>query len=63
MPARLRFFFSFKKVVRFPPFQPFLAGGAAIMAIAGILFFHETASWQRVVGVLFAIIGLFLLRK
>jgi multidrug transporter EmrE-like cation transporter len=33
------------------------------MAIAGILFFHETASLQRVVRVLFAIIGLFLLRK
>jgi drug/metabolite transporter (DMT)-like permease len=33
------------------------------MAIAGILFFHEPASWQRVAGVLFAIIGLFLLRK
>src|SRR5438105_15875092 len=40
-----------------------LAGAVAIMAIAGILFFHETASWQRVVGVVFAIIGLFLLRK
>ncbi len=37
--------------------------GAAIMAIAGILFFHETASWQRIVGVVFAIIGLFLLRR
>jgi len=40
-----------------------LAGGAAIMAIAGILFFHEARSWQRLAGVAFAIIGLFLLRK
>ena len=40
-----------------------LAGGAAIMAIAGILFFRESPSWQRIVGVAFAIIGLFLLRK
>ena len=40
-----------------------LAGGAAIMAIAGILFFRETPSWQRIVGVAFAIVGLFLLRK
>jgi len=40
-----------------------LAGGAAIMAIAGILFFHETPSWQRLAGVAFAIIGLFLLRR
>jgi hypothetical protein len=27
------------------------------------LFFHEAPSWQRIVGVAFAIIGLFLLRK
>ena len=40
-----------------------LAGGAAIMAIAGILFFRETPSWQRLVGIVFAIIGLFLMRK
>jgi len=36
---------------------------AAIMAIAGILFFREAPSWQRIVGVVFAIVGLFLLRK
>ncbi|MCE9611625.1 MAG: EamA family transporter [Chthoniobacter sp.] len=40
-----------------------LAGGAAIMAIAGIVFFHEPASWQRLLGVGLAIAGLFLLRK
>src|SRR5204863_1365075 len=40
-----------------------LAGGASIMAIAGILFFREAPSWQRIFGVAFAIIGLFLLRK
>lgn len=39
------------------------AGGAAIMAIAGIVFFHEPASWQRLLGVGLAIAGLFLLRK
>ena len=39
-----------------------LAGGAAIMAVAGILFFREAPSWQRIVGITFAIIGLFLLR-
>ena len=38
-----------------------LAGGAAIMAVAGILFFREAPSWQRIVGIAFAIIGLFLL--
>ena len=40
-----------------------LAGGAAIMAIAGIVFFHEPASGQRLLGVALAIAGLFLLRK
>jgi multidrug transporter EmrE-like cation transporter len=33
------------------------------MAVAGIVFFHEAASWQRLAGVAFAIVGLFLLRK
>ncbi len=40
-----------------------LAGGAAIMAIAGILFFREPASIQRLLGILLAIAGLFLLRR
>ena len=40
-----------------------LAGGAAIMAVAGILFFREAPSWQRIVGIAFAVIGLLLLRK
>jgi bacterial/archaeal transporter family protein len=40
-----------------------LASGAAIMAIAGILFFREPPSWQRLLGIMFAIVGLFLLRK
>jgi len=40
-----------------------LAGGAAIMAIAGIVFFGEPASWQRLLGITLAIAGLFLLRR
>ncbi len=40
-----------------------LAGGAAIMTIAGMVFFHEPASWQRLLGVGLAIAGLFLLRR
>jgi transporter family protein len=40
-----------------------LAGGAAIMATAGFLFFKEPASWQRVAGITLAIAGLFLLRR
>jgi drug/metabolite transporter (DMT)-like permease len=33
------------------------------MAVAGILFFREPPSLQRIVGIAFAVIGLFLLRK
>jgi transporter family protein len=40
-----------------------LAGGAAIMAVAGVLFFQESASWQRLLGIALAIAGLFLLRR
>jgi transporter family protein len=40
-----------------------LAGGAALMAVAGIVLFHEHASLPRLLGVLFAIVGLLLLRK
>ena len=40
-----------------------LAGGAAMMAVAGILFFHEPATWPRLLGVALALAGLFLLRK
>ena len=39
-----------------------LAGGAAIMAVAGILFFKEPATWPRLLGVALALAGLFLLR-
>src|SRR5437764_11023322 len=39
------------------------AAGAAIMAIAGVLFFREAPSWQRLLGVSLAITGLFLLRR
>src|SRR5205807_3221305 len=59
----IAFFLLFQRGGPLSAVPAILAGGAAIIAIAGILFFHEAASWQRVVGVLFAIIGLFLLRK
>jgi transporter family protein len=39
-----------------------LAGGAALMAVAGILFFKEPAQWPRVLGIALALAGLFLLR-
>src|SRR5437899_5589107 len=57
------FFLLFRKGGPLSAVPAILAGGAAIMAIAGILFFREAPSWQRLAGVAFAIIGLFLLRK
>jgi transporter family protein len=59
----IAFFLLFQKGGPLSAVPAILAGGAAIMAIAGILFFQETPSWQRLAGVAFAIIGLFLLRK
>jgi len=59
----IAFFLLFQRGGPLSAVPAILAGGAAIMAIAGILFFHEALSWQRVLGIAFAIIGLFLLRK
>src|SRR5262245_673899 len=57
------FFLLFQRGGPLSAVPAILAGGAAIMAITGILFFREAPSWQRIAGVAFAIIGLFLLRK
>lgn len=59
----IAFFLLFQKGGPLSAVPAILAGGAAIMAIAGIIFFHETPSWQRLVGVALAIAGLFLLRR
>jgi bacterial/archaeal transporter family protein len=59
----IAFFLLFQKGGPLSSVPAILAGGAAIMAIAGILFFREAPSWQRIAGIVFAIIGLFLLRK
>jgi len=59
----IAFFLLFQKGGPLSAVPAILAGGAAIMAIAGILFFHEPPSWQRLIGVAFAITGLFLLRR
>jgi transporter family protein len=40
-----------------------LAGGAALMAVAGVAFFREPASWPRLLGVALSIVSLMLLRK
>src|SRR5436190_6915621 len=59
----IAFFLLFQRGRPLSAVPAILAGGAAIMAIAGILFFNEAPSWQRLAGVAFAIAGLFLLRK
>ena len=59
----IAFFLLFQKGGPLSAVPAILAGGAAIMAIAGILFFHEAPSWPHLLGVAFAILGLFLLRK
>ena len=40
-----------------------LAAGAAMMAVAGVLFFRESLSVQRAMGIVLSIVGLYLLRK
>jgi transporter family protein len=57
------FFLLFQKGGPLSSVPVILAGGAAIMAITGIAFFHEPASLQRLLGVILAIAGLFLLRQ
>ena len=59
----IAFFLLFQKGGPLSSVPAILAGGAAIMAIAGIMFFREALSWQRIIGITFAIIGLVLLRK
>jgi len=59
----IAFFLLFQKGGPLSAVPAILAGGAAIMAIAGIVFFRELTSWQRLIGVALAIAGLFLLRK
>jgi len=59
----IAFFLLFQRGGPLSAVPAILAAGAAIMAIAGVLFFREAPSWQRIIGVAFAIIGLFLLRK
>ena len=57
------FFLLFQKGGPLSSVPMILAGGAAIMAVAGILFFKEPASWPRLLGIVLALAGLFLLRS
>ena len=57
------FFVLFQKGGPLSAVPMILAGGAALMAVAGILFFREPASLPRLAGIVFAIAGLLLMRK
>src|SRR2546429_1191539 len=57
------FFVLFQKGGPLSAVPMILAGGAAIMAVAGILFFKEQASFARIMGIALALLGLFLLRS
>ena len=59
----IAFFLLFQKGGPLSAVPIILAVGAAMMAVAGILFFREPVSWQRLTGIILAIIGLFLLRR
>ena len=59
----IAFFLLFQKGGPLSSVPVILAAGAAIMAVAGILFFREPASWQRLTGIALALVGLFLLRR
>jgi transporter family protein len=56
------FFLLFQKGGPLSAVPMVLAGGAALMAIVGILFFKEPATLIRVSGVVLSLLGLFLLR-
>jgi transporter family protein len=56
------FFLLFQKGGPLSAVPMVLAGGAALMAIAGILFFKEPATLIRITGIVLSLLGLFLLR-
>src|SRR5882762_2982368 len=58
----IAFFLLFQKGGPLSAVPMVLSGGAAIMAIAGIVFFKEPAAWPRLMGIVLALAGLFLLR-
>jgi len=59
----LFFFLLFQKGGPLSSVPMILAGGAAIMAIFGIFFLKEPASASRIIGIVLALTGLFLLKQ
>ena len=56
------FFLLFQKGGPLSAVPVLLAGGAALMAIVGIFFFKESASAPRLIRIVMALVGLYLLR-
>src|SRR5262245_7251525 len=54
----IAFFLLFQRGGPLSAVPMILAGGAAIMALAGILFFKEPISFSRIAGVCLALIGI-----
>jgi bacterial/archaeal transporter family protein len=59
----IAFFLLFQKGGPLSVVPVILAAGAALMAVAGIAFFKEKPSVERLIGIILSIVGLFLLRK
>lgn len=57
------FFVLFQKGGPLSAVPAILAGGAALMAIAGFFFFKELLHWPQLLGVGLSIIGLILLKS
>jgi bacterial/archaeal transporter family protein len=57
------FFLLFQKGGPLSAVPMILAGGASLMAVVGIFFFKESATWPRLLGIVLSIAGLFLLRR
>jgi uncharacterized membrane protein len=57
------FFLLFQKGGPLSAVPMILAGGAALMAVVGILFFKEPIAPLRLVGIVLALVGLLLLRS
>lgn len=56
------FFLLFQKGAPLSAVPMVLAGGAALMALIGIIFLKESTYWPRLLGIVLSLVGLFLLR-
>ena len=59
----IAFFLLFQRGGPLSAVPMILAGGAAIMAVAGFVAFREPVTRERIVGIVLSIAGLYLLRR